>query len=233
MKFFAIGRVYPERADVNISKIEWEKEGSKISVFCRSSQLFVVLDDPRVAESSSAHATAEHVCQVFVSALGFVLGCAYKVEITQVVDEDFETIVVGVQQPEVSFGLKDEAVGDMFAPLLERSRHDLFLRFAIHDYTSAIVDKLGCAMLCYRAVESLAKSLSGGGTGNTNWSPMHSKLGTTKDEIEGTITVFAKPIRHGNWAELKPMSIQERMNALLLTRSIIVRYLDYSDSPEV
>lgn len=228
MKFIATGRVHPERADVHFKEVKWELGESKISVSCVSSQLFAVIDDPRVSDYLSAHGTAEHVAQIFLSSLGFLLGCGYKAEITQVIDADQNSIVVGVQEELVRFDVGGETFGTMFLEVLQLARNDLFLRFAIQDYTNAITDNLGCAMLCYRSIESLAKSISGGGTSNTDWAPMHKALGTNKDMIENTITTFAKPIRHGNWSELTPMTSEQRVNVLQLTRSIISHYIDFS-----
>lgn len=225
MKFIAIGRVHPERAAVDIKEIVWEFEGSKISVSCMCSQLFVVIDDPRVVDCLSAHGTAEHLAQVFLSSLGFLLGCGYKAEITQIIDEGNNSIVVGVQRPEVRFDVADDAFNAMFDEVIGLVRKDLYLRFAILDYTSAIVDKVGGAMFCYRAIESLAKSISKGGPVNTNWTPMHEALSTSKDIIEEAITSFAKPVRHGNWAEFKSMTEEQRVNMLRLTREIITKYI--------
>jgi hypothetical protein len=233
MKYIATGRVHPERACVRFDKVVWQHDDSMISVECGASQLLVVIEDPRVNDYRSAHGTAEHIAQTLLSVLGFVLGCGYKAEITQVVLEGDNLVVVGVGQEELKFDVPDELRNSMQLETVALVRKDLYLRFALLDYCNALVDATGCAFLCQRSVESLAKSISKADSGNTDWKPMHAALHTDKKTIDLHITDFAKPVRHGNWAEFKPMTNEQRVGALKLTKELITRYIVYVQTGQV
>jgi hypothetical protein len=228
MKFTAVGRIHPERTAVYIDTIRWQKESSTLTFRCDASQISIQVDDDRINNLISAHGTAEHIAQNFASTLGFLLGCSYRAEITQIIPEEHHPFTFGVQREELKFSFSEEDFNAAFSELINLVRHDMPLRFSIQDYTQAINDKLGCAMYCYRAIESIAKSI-GGNTrkGNTNWPPLHETLNTSAEEMTSKVTSFAKIVRHGNWNEFKSTNEQQRLDMLLLTREIICRYIDH------
>jgi hypothetical protein len=105
------------------------------------------------------------------------------------------------------------------------ANRDLFFRLALRDYLRAIVDSTDCATYCYRAIEGI-KSAFVSKTGKDSWQPMHDALGTNRETIERTIKDYADPIRHGNWIAAKTTDSKQRWDMLLLTRSILLSYLD-------
>lgn len=80
-------------------------------------------------------------------------------------------------------------------------------------------------MNCFRAVEAV-KSAVEFRTGFEGWGPMHKLLGTSRADIDLKIKSFADPVRHGNWIAMKPTTAAIRNEMLLLTRAVLLGYLD-------
>ena len=228
MKFTGIGRVHPERVSLYINHIEVPSKHGRITFFCAASQVNITLDHADVHDWLSAHATMEHIAQVYVNAMGFALGCGYRVEITQVTDENGNIYVIGVQRDELSFErVEQQAIAALTA---EIARDDLHFCLAVQDYTNALVDYLDCASLCYRAIESISKAIGKSKNDNANWNTMHAALGTNRKTIDSTITEYAATARHGNWNEYKSISHDQRIEILKLTKSVLFTYMNYSKS---
>lgn len=223
MKYIACGRIHPERAAVNIPFTEWNSDEVSYSFWSHESQFIIKIDDPSIDGSVSAHLTTEHLTQMIVNSLGFKYGAKYTPEIIQVISEDDDWSVPGVKLDELHLD-GHEIIGRT----LDASRVNLHFRFAVRDYLAAITESIDCPFLCYRAIESVAKKFSTS-SGNTNWNPMHSALGTKKEDIN-SLAELAKTIRHGNWGEFKSTTQQQRVEILLLTRKIILLYLEHIES---
>ena len=98
MRFTAVGRVHPERADVKIDPITWHATaGGQITIRCEASQLCIAGDFPDVNDHVAAFILAKLVAQGVVSGLGFALGTGYSVEIVQLLDDSGKTWVFGVR----------------------------------------------------------------------------------------------------------------------------------------
>jgi hypothetical protein len=179
---------------------------------------------------NSAQYTAEHVAQVYVSTFGFLVGCDYRVEIIQVIDEDKNVQIPSVQRQEIVSELTSDALWREFTDILILTRKNVWLRFAIQDFTSAITDVIGGSILCYRAIESLAKAFTLPGARKTNWDGMNSALNNNQQSMERLITSFAMPLRHGSWSELKPMNDIERGEMLSFTKNIICKYISWCNN---
>lgn len=108
------------------------------------------------------------------------------------------------------------------------SGRDLFFRLGIRDYLRAMTEVADCASYCYRAIEGI-KAAYVHKTGNHRWDDMHAALGTTKEEITSTVKVFADPVRHGNWVNLRRTDKFQRWAMLCLTRDILVKYLECNE----
>lgn len=228
MKYVAAGIVRPERVALTLPQQVWKTKDHEYTIECINSQLFITLNDPRIDGYKSAQYTAEHMSQVFVNAIGFLVGCDYKVEITQVIDEANNMHIPSVQRSEVISELTAEALWQEFSDILKLTRTDMWLRFAIHDFTNAITDVNGGPILCYRAIESIAKVFTTPSAKNTNWEAMNTALANDKEIMQALITDFAMPLRHGSWSELKPMSDDERGEMLKFTKELICRYILWS-----
>jgi hypothetical protein len=227
MRYVATGRIHPERADVSFNPIEWrvERDG-RIVASCDSSQVTVLLDLASIDGFITASIAAEHFAQLVVGALGFSLGSGYTIEIVQVTEEDGTPHVFGVR-PTVEGGgtLGFDPYLPIFRRAFERSNRDVFFRLALRDFLRAINEVQDCATYCYRAIEGI-KSAFVAMTGNDRWEDMHAALGTDRASIEETVKQYADPVRHGNWIDLKPTDSLIRSKMLVLTRDILMRYLD-------
>ena len=237
MRYSASGRVLPERANVNIERFETDLENSgKISFQCEASQFALFFELGEINDVNTAHVFAGHWANFVVGALGFANGCGYGVEVVQIIDENSNAFVFGVQpiggQPGEKISL------DPLQPIMNRalslSLRDLFFRLAIRDYMRAMNDPIDCPTYCFRAIESVKASFVFK-TGKDRWDDMHKALGTSRDEITTTIKDFADPIRHGSWPAMRSTDNALRWKMLILTRDILRRYLDLeipSDVPQ-
>jgi hypothetical protein len=228
MKFIAIGRVYPERADVRFSEYSQSNETSSIKLFCWASQLSIHVDDPRIDSLPSARLIAEHYGQTFLSALGLACGGGFVVEITQILNYEGGVDVLGVRDE----SLEHPDFVSVYEAAIKLGMKDVYLRFAMLDYTRAIHDIAGSAYSCFRAIESLATAIGGSNNKSSNWKSFHDALGTTKEEVDRLVKDHADPIRHGNWAELSDMTWEQRHLMLLYTRDVLIRYISYREGQQ-
>jgi hypothetical protein len=101
------------------------------------------------------------------------------------------------------------------------ANQNIFFRFAIRDFLRAVKDPFECATYCYRAVEGIKSAFA------DRWNEMHAALGTDPTVITNRIKVYADPVRHGNWAKAPDLDSAKRLQMLMLTKDILMRYLDH------
>jgi hypothetical protein len=231
MRYTATGRLHPERADINFSRIELQLEsGGKAVLQCDSSQMTVLLDNPPVDGWISAYLMAEQLAHIVVGALGFSLGSGYSVELIQIIEEGGTPHVFGVRPTNASGqSLAVDPPGTIFNRAFQLACRDIFFRLALRDFLRAITDTADCATYCYRAIESL-KCAFVFRTGKDRWDDIHSALGTDPESIMRTVKDYADPVRHGNWINARPTDNATRWRMLELTRDILISYLNY-ESP--
>jgi len=225
MRYVVTGRVQPERADVQFTPIEWQvPDRGRVVVHCDSSQLTVCLDLTTKDGWVTAYVEAAHYASMVISALGFSLGFGYSIELIQATHEDGTPHVIGAgpNGGGDSASLGFESHNAIFSRAFHLANQNIFFRFALRDFLRAIKDPFDCATYCYRAVESIKSTFEGG------WPEMHSALDTSKDRIQTTIKNFADPVRHGNWAKAPELNSANRLAMLMLTREILVKFMDYA-----
>ncbi len=233
-RYVAIGRVHPERADINFSEITWDipNEG-KVTASCSASQLTVALELNHIDGWVSAKITAEHFAYIIVGALGFATGSGYSVEVIQVIEENGTPHVIGVRptgsSPNETLGFTPH--DSMLNSAFKLANKNVFFRLALRDYLRAINDVVDCPTYCYRAIESI-KSAFAYNTGKDGWETMHNALGTNKEVIENNLKKYADPIRHGNWIATQVTNKDDRWEMLFLTRNLLVKFIDYELSKE-
>lgn len=229
MRYVATGRVHPERADINFSRIEWHipNEG-KVFAQCDSSQITIVLELTTIDGWATAFLAAEHFALIIVGALGFSLGTGYSVELIQITEEHGEPHVLGVRphDPNSIETLMFAPHDPIFNRAFQLSNKNIFFRLALRDFLRAITDAIDCPTHCYRSIESI-KSAFASKEGVDNWEAMHNAIGTDRLSIETTIKSYADPIRHGNWVNARPTDSTTRWQMLLLTRNILLKFLDH------
>lgn len=229
MRYIVTGRVQPERAEIYFDRIEMGMgEKGKAVASCVASQITVVLESDVIDGWISAKIMAEDVASIIVGALGFSLGSGYSLELIQVTEEDGTPHVFGVrpENPDlINETLAFTSQIEIFNRAFPLAGRDIFFRLALRDYLQAINDVSDCATYCYRAVESIKSSFSMK-SGYDRWDEMHTALGTNRDAIISTIKEYADPVRHGNWIDAKPTDKFIRWRMLVMTRDILMRYLD-------
>lgn len=229
MRYIATGRVHPERADIRFGPIEWQiPDQGRVIAQCDSSQITVLLELTSIDGWSSAYIAAEHFAIIVIGALGFSLGSGYSVELIQVIEENGTPHVFGVRPtgdtPDQTLGFNPH--GPVFNRAFQLANQNVFFRLALRDFLRGITDTTDCATYCYRAIESI-KSAFVSKTGNDCWDEMHVALGTDRGTIDATVKNFADPVRHGNWVNAPQTDGVIRWKMLLLTRNILLKYLDH------
>jgi len=230
MKFHVVGRVLPERAAVEFPPVLWvSPDRVSVSVRCVCSQLNVHFDWPNPPDLLTIFNSAEHVAEAVVASFGFTLGTGYAVEMLQLIDSSGKAHVFGVRPG----GLDFENVDDVFQKSQGLAQDDVFFRFALRDYMSAIRNPVDCAAYCYRAIESLKIAIeTNSGSSENGWDHLRRIVGRTREEFDLTIKQFAHPIRHGNWMENPPPDSAARLAMLTLTRAYLTQYLKFYE-PEL
>jgi hypothetical protein len=232
MNYICTGHVHPERADISFGRIEMGfGNNHKAVVSCDASQVTVALDSAAVDGWIAAQIVSADIAGIVVGALGLSLGSGYSVEILQVTEPDGTPHVFGVrpggETPGETLGFEPHL--PVFNRAFRLSGRDVFFRLAVRDYLRAITVVADCATYCYRAIEGV-KSAFVFKTGIDRWDDMHTALGTDRTAITSIVKDYADPIRHGHWVNAKPTNKHERWQMLLLTREILVKYLDYAES---
>lgn len=217
--YIITGKVHPERASVSFEEVHLSDSKGlwKIRIKCDASQITSVLDWDK-DDPEGARATVEQFAQMVASSLGFSLNCGYAVEIVTVhqVGEFNNGYVFGVSAP-----LEKESNHiASFNDSLHFSVQNVFYRLALRDFMRAITDQMDCGFYCYRAIESVSKHFAC--EKKEGWVEMNKALGTTKEDITAKVKVFADPVRHGNWAEAKPLSTNQRREILEYTKDVLL-----------
>ena len=228
MRYIATGRVHPERADIRFNPIEWQiPDYGRVVARCEASQITVVIEATAIVGWPTAGIAAEHFAAIVVGALGFSLGSGYYVEVLQVMEEDGTPHVFDVRPagaaPDDTLGFDPN--GPLFHRALQLATANVFFRLALRDFLRGLKDPIDCAMYCYRAIESIKAAcvFKAGGDG---WEDMHAALGADRASIDATIKRFVDPVRRGSWIEAPTTDANTRWQMLVLTRDILLKFLD-------
>jgi hypothetical protein len=229
MRYIVTGRVHPERADIRFGPIQWQIPGEgQVTTKCDSSQISIVLELASLDNWGNAYFAAEHFAVMVIGALGFSLGSGYSIELIQVIEEDGTPNVVGVrptgETPDQTLGFSPH--DPIFFRSFQLANQSVFFRLALRDYLRGLNDTTDCATYCFRAIESI-KSAFIFKTGKDRWDDMHAALGTDRATINATVKDFADPVRHGNWVNAPQIDGNTRWQMLLLTRNILMKFLDH------
>ncbi len=223
MRYFVTGRTIPERAAITVINMPTkELEGiGELTFNCDASYFSVIIDKTEL-DVQSAFLFAKEYASIIIGSLGYANGCGYSVEAIQVQTENNQSYIFGVQNPELAHTDSNAILNEV----LNLSLKDIYLRFAIRDYVSAIVSEIECAFLCYRAIETI-KSNFESQFPHQGWKKMHELIGSNEEDIKYKIKSFADPIRHGAYHEFRTTNSMDRTNILKQTKEIINLYKQY------
>jgi hypothetical protein len=212
MKYICTGRVQPEHASVMFGPITLALDGGGSAVTsCDASQITVVLDVPYVDGFIAARLIAIDVANIVVGSLGFVFGYGYSVDMVQVIEENGNAHVFGVQPTGAPLVVVPEALS--FTRAVHLAGKDVHFRQAVRDYLRAMTMDTDCAGYCFRAIEGIK---SGFAAGKAGWKSMHAALGTDGDLIKQHVQNFADDSRHGNWLKSPSANSAQRWQMLLI-----------------
>ena len=234
MKYVCKGRVHPERWNIGFDKFELKDDGGhQISavVSCNASQITVELNVPENCVWEDAHMRAEEIANIAVESAGFSIGSGCSAEILEVIEQNGTSHIVGFipEGKESGQKLGIDPCLPAFHRALQLSSNNILFRRALQDYLRAITYHNDRPSYCYRAIEAI-KSAIEFETGNTGWDAMHSALETDRNSILDTVKQYADPIRHGDWIQARGSTDKQKWDMLLLTRNILVKYMDYAES---
>ncbi|WP_156930160.1 hypothetical protein [Pseudomonas sp. MOIL14HWK12:I2] len=229
MKYVFTGVVRPERASISTPKVtNILDSGEVFSLLCHGSQFKVTVESEKLDGYFAAKILAQNFASTVIVSLGFARGISLSVEILQYTAEDDE-FFFGADpiRPSVSDSLGYENELAEFGRALDLACADVFFRFALRDYSQALINETDCATYCYRAIESIRCAFDFETGREKNWRAMHDALGTDREEIRLKVKEYSDPVRHGNWLGAKETNTEIRWKMFELTRDVLGRYLTY------
>jgi len=234
------GKVFPERADVNIPL--WtaplldlkQKKIGEIKTFIGASQISIRITSSEKLENIGMNIGllknfVEEWIRIQVDILGYTLGCGYDVEITQLIDPDGHTTVYGVNLEDVkAFEAKrPKKFLEIMNICRDPTKRD-YLRLCLSDLREAIRCPKDIGFFCYRAIESLKRyfvdTLNLENDEKKAWETFRSTLDIDRQKIE-FIKQFADPVRHGG---RKPFKAEEGKKILDYTWEIVDKYIVFA-----
>lgn len=226
MRYIATGRVHPERSGIGFLPIEWRIPGQgAVVVHCEHSQVTIIMNLESIDGWATAFQQAKHFGSLVVSALGFAVGEACRLELVQVSEESgFPHLFGAAPVGRPSNGTLAVATPDaIFNRMIQRGNQDHEFRVALRDYLLAIDDAVDCAWYCHRAIQTVLTA--------TAVLPLEGRtamqvLGLDPKHLEQTVTRFTVPMRESGITELPGTDIPTRWAMLTLARDTMVRYLD-------
>jgi hypothetical protein len=235
--YLLVGVVHPERADINVdyTKLVFPDNTADIYFSIYKSKIAFTYKSEKelsINQLATFDCFAEEQVRVVIDSLGFLMGCGYDVEITQLIDTvNDRHYVFGVQKD----CLKNLHLIEKHSPheliqLYSTSGAGLILRRALADLRMAIRLEGDAPFYCYRAIECLSFFfISDKGNKEQAWQLMREKLSIDKEVIMN-IKNLADPIRHGNPAN----SVKYTHEDVLLESWIILdKFISYIKSKQL
>ena len=205
------------------------QNGWIITTIIRCSKVLVKLegsvddtDDPRAIHDLVAR-EAQHIAQMWLSAIGFAEGSSYSTRISTIEDSIGRMWKLGPKPVFWPHG-EDLGIGNEIeiargaAVLSITNEH---FRRALHDYLTALNFAPDSSFYLYRALDALRKHF------DDKWTKMHQSLGTSKSKIDALITPYANKIRHGESLDLQELlkSYREHHSAAKYVRDALLIFL--------
>jgi hypothetical protein len=235
LTYHFVGNLIPERAQLPFyqtgARVTCDLFRGRIMTTIDCSQIAVLLEtESAVADLPSLRNYVMDVVRLDVSALGFVHGCGYDFELSQVFDP--------VQRVWVLFGVSEPSLNNRYPDRDQELRRLLFassgprstyLRLCLADLNSAIRRPGDTAFFCYRAIESLKQffaDLEGEHDRSKQWELLRKRLDLREDELS-RVKKLADVRRHGNTTAL---SYGDRSAAIALGWRCVDRFLQWVEA---
>ncbi|PKL57789.1 MAG: hypothetical protein CVV34_05690 [Methanomicrobiales archaeon HGW-Methanomicrobiales-5] len=228
------GKVFPERADVNISELilnvlspEAGLHGD-LTVSVTSSQIKAIFTTEReIPDPLTIRNYVEESVRLLIDILGYINGCGYDLEIATMINtRTNESIVFGVDS--VLFNMREDRplnFGEIIS-LFDSEKAD-YIRRCLSDLREAVRVPKDTGFFCYRALETLRKFFIKENelkSDKESWEFLRSELEVDRSTTD-FVKQFADPVRHG---ETKYITGYERDQILKNTWEIVDKFLVYA-----
>lgn len=235
IQYIFYGKVFPERANVNISTVELNMANDeagisgtlRLTIQCSQiTALFIT--NSEVENIFTLKNIIEDAIRLQVDILGYLFGCGYDIEVTAMVDsQGNEPIVFGVGIEELE-NQNDKKIEDFnkILSLFQDTKGD-YLRRCLSDIREAIRMPKDTGFFCYRAIETIKQFFFkqiGTKNESESWEELRQALKIERSQID-FIKSFADPIRHGH---TKYISAEDRLRVLTITWDIMDRFIEYA-----
>jgi len=214
------GKIFPERANVNISPIVMNIENKEAGISG------VLKTSIAVSQVSAQFVCKQKVDNIFtlknyvedairlqVDVLGYTLSCGYDIEITSMIDS--------IGSPQTVFGVNFDDIEEFkkkrpkdFNEIMKLFSDEKgnYLRLCMGDLREAVRNPKDAGFFCYRAIESLMQYFTKNGLDrDKTWHKFREDVGVRKEQIE-YIKKFADPVRHGGSIYISPENSKKILN---------------------
>jgi len=169
-----------------------------------------------------------------VATIGFVNGCGYDVEVSQVFDPTTGAWTnFGVREDSLvgRYPAVDNAMVRVLAAFRVDSGH--YMLSCLSDICDAMRRPDGTAFYCYRAIETLQQyfiKVFNIENDKDAWETLRTRLGVDRKRINA-VKEFADPRRHGG---ARAMTYEDRKTILATTCDVVDRFVKFvHDHPEL
>jgi soluble cytochrome b562 len=226
------GKVFPERADVNIALTSFEiKSNDKLIWIVESmvmkSQIIARLRSKKKNENGYLLRNHIETCvRQQVDTLCYLQACAYDVEITSM-DSDTDTLVFGVNIRDIEdFKSKRPVSIPDIIKIFSESKGK-YLRLCFSDLRSGLRYEKDSAFFWYRAIESLSQYFKQELkliNAKQSWEKLRDELDVTESDLM-YIKQFADPTRHGSASVITEVDYQRTLD---ITWDVVDKYIKYA-----
>lgn len=227
------GKVLPERANVTISQIAYRLIQPDTGI---DGNLIVSIDLSQVTARFTATREigdlltlrnyVHDAIRVELDILGYINGCGYELEITQVADSlGNPPIIFGVGIPVLaseSRAVDFEKVINLF-----KDTRGNYLRLCLADLRKAIREPRDMGFFIYRAIEALMQSFRTDDSKKGKqkaWESLRSELSVSEDSVR-RLEKVANSFRHG---ETRYISDAEKCELFTVAWDIVGKYIEYA-----
>lgn len=238
-RYFFHGVVLPERAQLShgisldFSHIASGVSG-KANISIILNQVAVTVESPNEWDIFDLRNVVVNLVRSQLDAIGYLVGHAYELEITRVVNHELSVDqVFGIDMPCIAGRERSGELGESFTELLPKLQgsRGVLLKRCFADLASAMRNADDTAFYCYRALESLRHHCASthglsDAIKQLQWDKFREVLAIEKGVID-PIRVAAEATRHG---EAVAVTGTERVELLTATWRIVDSYIAQVDA---
>lgn len=171
----------------------------------------------------------EDAVRVLLDIAGYLNGYGYDADIIQYIAPKGAKpprYVFGIDIPVLATSCTQAGVSANAVLAALQKQDGAYVRQALADVREAIKNPKDTGFFCYRAIESLKNGYAHRRVidADVAWEPFRKHYTLSKNTIM-LIKSFADPVRHGDYAKIRPMSDSDRATIFQETWNIINQYI--------